>query len=248
MWAAALAYTLCAGGAKRGWQWICSKYASPHLLHHLRWNVQHSIDVFLTVTLKQHWMPKWNGCRVLGWVQEKTGRSIDGRWGATVAEGSTGWCYFTDTCRHHGLHEWSLLLCKVAKNTDNWCTRLRSQKKEKDHTSNTQRTHHKNHQKGTMWTKNQAEGSHSLFKSKPSRVAPLSSWSSRCCYLQPSHDLTSTCWFFTTPIGHYSLGRTISWMCKEQKLMTTKPTTPQVQLQLLGCTSRAVHNEKNWRW
>ena len=30
--------------------------------------------------------------------------------------------------------------------------------------------------------------------------------------------------------------------------MTTKPTTPQVQLQLLGCTSRAVHNEKNWRW
>ena len=34
-------------------------------------------------------------------------------------------------------------------------------------------------------------------------------------YLQPSRHPTSTCWFSATPLGHYSLGRTISRICKE---------------------------------
>ena len=34
-------------------------------------------------------------------------------------------------------------------------------------------------------------------------------------YLQPSRHPTSTCWFSATPLGHYSLGRTISCICKE---------------------------------
>ena len=64
---------------------------------HLRWSRQPSLDFLLTVTsriLKEHWMPKWKGCKVLGFGPRKTGGSADGRrWGATVAEGSTGWCY-----------------------------------------------------------------------------------------------------------------------------------------------------------
>ena len=103
-----------------------------------------------------------------GWVQEKTGRSIDRRrWGATVAEGSPVWCYATDTCRHHGVHEWPLS-CSLKwqrVHTDNWglvLAKLKSSKnKEKDHISNiTQRMYQKKSPKGAAWTKNQAEGGH----------------------------------------------------------------------------------------
>ena len=34
-------------------------------------------------------------------------------------------------------------------------------------------------------------------------------------YFQPSRHPTSTCWFSCTPLGHHSLGRTISRICKE---------------------------------
>ena len=106
------------------------------LMHHLRWNGQHSIDFFLpTVTLQiliECRMPKWKGCRVR--VGSKTGRSIHvRRWGATAAEGSPVWCYPTDTCRHHGLHEWPLF-CSLKwqrVHTDNWglvLARLKSSK------------------------------------------------------------------------------------------------------------------------
>ena len=52
-----------------------------------------------------------------------------------------------------------------------------------------------------------------LFKRYLSLMAP--NCPADAFYLQPSRHPTSTCWFSATPLGHYSLGRTISRICKE---------------------------------
>ena len=71
--------------------------------------------------------------------------------------------------------------------------------------------------------------------------------SSRCCYLQPSHHPISTCWFSAIPLGHYSLGRTISRTCKVAGIVATKPITLCMQLQPPGCTSLEWMNSWSWK-
>ena len=100
---------------------------TPHhiccgVMRHLRWNGQPSLDFFTDsdfANFKATLDAKMKRLQSAG-VGSKKRQAKVLRWEATVAEGSTGWCYPTDSCRHHGLHEWPLLLCEVEKSTDNW--------------------------------------------------------------------------------------------------------------------------------
>ena len=127
-----------------------------------------------------------------------------------------------DTCRHY---EW-LLFCFAKRqraqtieiySLPDWGHRKRRKTIPQIHSG-----HIKNHPGGLHGRKMKQNV---VIHSRPSRVLlcevvqvlpypHASKPSSRCCYLQPSHHPISTCWFSAIPLGHYSLGRTISRTCK----------------------------------
>ena len=54
-------------------------------------------------------------------------------------------------------------------------------------------------------------------------------------YLTPLKKPNGNVWYTKTPVGHNTLGRTVSCLCKTSGIQGLKPTIPCVLLQLLDC-------------